>query len=280
MNGQVPVLSIIFMSVSCMTAFLLPFGLLLYFHIRKKADIMPFFIGCAVMLLFAFILEQLAHSLILGSPAGNVIQRNVWLYAVYGGLMAGLFEETGRFLAFRTVLKRKLDKDQNSLMYGAGHGGFEAITVLGIPMINDIIYSVFLNTGHAGTLTGTLSGEALTRMNEVFSTLVSTPSGLFLLGAAERIMAVILQIAFSVLVWFSVKQKSRRYLYPAAIGLHFIVDAVTVLLSRNGISAAAVEGMVCILTAVCVLLAWFVWNSCRKETAHVTDNEAGTGGIA
>jgi uncharacterized membrane protein YhfC len=271
MNGQVPVLSIIFMCISCLTAFLLPFGLLLYFRIRKKADILPFFIGCAVMLLFAYILEQLAHSLILGSSAGSVIQGSSWLYAIYGGMMAGLFEETGRFLAFKTVLRSRQDKDQNALMYGAGHGGFEAITVLGIPMINNIIYSVFLNTGHAGTLTGTLSGEALTRMNEVFSTLVSTSSGLFLLGAAERILAIILQIAFSVLVWFSVKQKNRRYLYPAAIGLHFIVDAVTVLLSRNGMSAAAVEGMVCILTVICALFAWFVWNRC-----HIIQSQDGS----
>jgi uncharacterized membrane protein YhfC len=183
-----------------------------------------------------------------------VIQGSSWLYAIYGGMMAGLFEETGRFLAFKTVLRSRQDKDQNALMYGAGHGGFEAITVLGIPMINNIIYSVFL-----------------TRMNEVFSTLVSTSSGLFLLGAAERILAIILQIAFSVLVWFSVKQKNRRYLYPAAIGLHFIVDAVTVLLSRNGMSAAAVEGMVCILTVICALFAWFVWNRC-----HIIQSQDGS----
>ena len=30
------------------------------------------------------------------------------LYALYGGLMAGLFEETGRFLAFKTVLTSRL----------------------------------------------------------------------------------------------------------------------------------------------------------------------------
>lgn len=142
MNENVPTLSIVFMVISCLIAFLVPVGLLLYFRIKKKADILPFFIGCAVMLIFAFVLEQLAHSLILGSAAGIIIQKNTLLYALYGGLMAGLFEETGRFVAFKTVLKRKQEKDQNALMYGAGHGGFEAIVILGLAMINNIIYSV------------------------------------------------------------------------------------------------------------------------------------------
>ena len=54
--------------------------------------------------------------------------------------MAGIFEETGRFLAFKTVLRKKQGKDINALMYGAGHGGFEAAALLGITMINNIIY--------------------------------------------------------------------------------------------------------------------------------------------
>jgi len=110
MNENVPTLSIVFMVISCLIAFLVPVGLLLYFRIKKKADILPFFVGCAVMLIFAFVLEQLAHRLILGSAAGMIIQKNTLLYALYGGLMAGLFEETGRFVAFKTVLKRKQER--------------------------------------------------------------------------------------------------------------------------------------------------------------------------
>ena len=31
----------------------------------------------------------------------------------------GLFEETARYVAFRFVLRKRLDKDVNALMYGA-----------------------------------------------------------------------------------------------------------------------------------------------------------------
>ena len=61
MNGTVPSLSIVFMAVSCLIGFALPVALLLYFRIRKKADILPFFTGCAVMLIFALILEAAVH---------------------------------------------------------------------------------------------------------------------------------------------------------------------------------------------------------------------------
>ena len=46
------------------------------------------------------------------------------LYAVYGGLMAALFEETGRYSAMRFLVK-PMDFP-NAFMYGAGHGGVEA----------------------------------------------------------------------------------------------------------------------------------------------------------
>ena len=96
MTGTVPALSIVFMAVTCATCFLTPLALFLYLRLVKKADVYPFFAGCAVMLLFAFILEPGLHSLVFSSPAGPAIRNNIWLYALYGGFMAGLFEETGR----------------------------------------------------------------------------------------------------------------------------------------------------------------------------------------
>ena len=161
MKETISTISIVFMVISCAISFIIPIVLLIYFRKKKHADVLPFFIGCAVMLVFALILEALVHRAVLGSSAGEVIRNNTWLYALYGGLMAGLFEETGRFVAFRTVLKKKLYKDANALMYGAGHGGFEAIVIVGFTMINNIIWSVLINSGNTGMLTGALSGDIL-----------------------------------------------------------------------------------------------------------------------
>ena len=153
MSGTVPALSIFFMVITCILSIGTPIALFLYLRFVRKADVYPFFAGCSVMLLFAFILEQGAHRVILSSSAGEVIRNNIRLYALYGGIMAGLFEETGRYLCFSFALKRYRAKNVNALMYGAGHGGFESIVLAGLTMINNITWSYMINSGNAAALT-------------------------------------------------------------------------------------------------------------------------------
>ena len=262
---HVPALSIVFMSISCICAFAMPIVLLIYFRTKKKAEILPFFVGCSVMILFAFVLESTVHRIVLAGRAGEMIRGNILLYALYGGLMAGLFEETGRFLAFRTVLRRYLPQDENALMYGAGHGGIEALVVLGITMVNNIIYAILLNTGQSSIITGQLTPELKQQVEGVFEQLAATPPETFLLGILERMLAVALHIALSVLVWYAVKKKERRMLFPAAIFFHFMVDAVTVI-AADKLPALAVEGIIAVMVVPVVLIAYFLWKAERTET--------------
>ena len=257
MTGTVPVLSIIFMIITCMISFGVPIALFLYLRLVKKADIYPFFAGCTVMLLFAFILESGAHNIVLSSPAGSAIRGNIWLYSLYGGLMAGLFEETGRYLAFSFALKKYRAKNVNALMYGAGHGGFEAIVIVGLTMINNIVWSFMINNGRIAELTGSLSGDQLAQ--QAIGLLISTPSYQFLLGGAERLFAILLHISLSVLVWFAVKWEGKLYLYPAAILIHFAVDAAAALLSGLGVNVVIIEAVVAILTTAAALFARRLW---------------------
>ena len=259
MTGSVPVLSIVLMAVSCALCFLVPLALFLYLRLVKKADVYPFFAGCAVMLLFAFILESGMHSLVLNSAAGPVIRNNIWLYAIYGGFMAGLFEETGRYLAFAFALKRYRAKNVNALMYGAGHGGFEAIAIVGLTMINNITWSVMINNGTISTMLSSLSGDQLTQAQQSVALLAATPSYQFLLGGVERLFAIALHIALSVIVWFAVKWEGKLYLYPAAIMIHFAVDAAAALLSGLGVNVIIIEAVVAVLTAAAVLFARRLW---------------------
>ncbi len=265
MSGTVPVLSVLFMGISFLFGLALPIALLLYFRLKKHADILPFFIGCAVMLVFAFILERIAHSVILSSPAGAVIQGNLWLYALYGGLMAGIFEETGRLIAFKTVLRKRQEKNINALMYGAGHGGFEALVLLGIAMINNLIWSVAINSGNTSMLTSPLPEEALAQAETAIQTLITTPSYQFLLGMAERVFAVALHLSFSVLVWFAAKQKGRGYLYLLAILLHCAVDAGTVILSGFGFNTILLEAVIGAFAVITACIAKIVWKKYAKK---------------
>ena len=254
---SVPVLSVAFMALAMVFAFAAPIALLIHYK-KKGADVLPFFIGCAVFVVFALILEALVHNLVLKGPAGEKIQSSTLLYALYGGLMAGLFEETGRFLAFKTVLKKRLGNDENALMYGAGHGGVEAILLLGFAYISNLIMSLLVNAGLTDTLTAGLTGDALAQVQAVFGTLTTASPWTYLLAVVERAAAITAHICLSVLVWFAAKKPGKMGLYPLAILLHAALDGLTVILAAR-LPVWAVEGCLVVIAALLVLIARTVW---------------------
>ena len=254
---SVPTLSILFMALAALFAFAAPIVLLIYYK-RKGAEILPFFIGCAVFIVFALILEALAHKLILKGSLGQTIQGNILLYALYGGLAAGIFEETGRFVAFKTVLKKKLGNDRNALMYGAGHGGIEAILTLGLAYIGNIVMSVLINAGQTDMLTATATGEAAEQLKAVLDSLVTTAPWTYLLAIVERALAITTHICLSVLVFFAVKKPDKGWLFPTAILLHAALDGVMVILAAH-LPTVAVEGCLAVMVLGLVLLARAVW---------------------
>ena len=268
MYGQVSGAALAGMIVSCVVSFVLPIGLYAFYRMKMKANVMPFFVGCGVMLLFALVLESLVHRIVLFSSVGKTIQNNVYLYALYGGAMAALFEETGRLIAFKTVLKKVQHRDANALMYGAGHGGFEAAMLMGASMISNIMFSEIINSGNTASITADLSGEALTEMEGLFRTLTETPANQFYLAGVERVFAIALQISFSVLVWFAAKYPEAKKLYLLALLLHFGVDAVTVILSGNGVSPYLLEVIVGAMAVGAVVLAKRIWGRYAKPAAN------------
>ncbi len=251
------------MALAALFAFAAPIVLLIYYK-KKGADILPFFIGCAVFVLFALILESLMHQLVLkGLPVGKTIMGNTLLYALYGGLAAGVFEETGRFLAFRTVLKKRLGNDRNALMYGAGHGGIEAILLLGFTYIGNIVMSVLINAGRTDVLTATATGEAAEQLKAVLDSLTATAPWTYLLGIVERAVAITTHISLSVLVWFAVKKPGKGWLFPLAILLHAALDGIMVILAAH-LPTVAVEGCLVVMVLALALFARGVWRRCAQ----------------
>ena len=162
--SKVPSLSIFFMGAAAFAGFLIPIVLFIYFRKNKKTDISPFFVGCFIFIFFSMILETSVHKVVLGSSIGENIKNNIVLYAIYGGAMAAVFEECGRLFAFNVMLKKRRDKDINALMYGAGHGGFEAAAILGFTMISNLTLAAMVNNGKIESVSGSLSGVALSQI--------------------------------------------------------------------------------------------------------------------
>lgn len=253
-------ISILFMGITL--AFVVIAAIILPVYIRKKwqTDIPSYFIGWAVFLVFALTLENIMH-IVVFEVTGDAITGNMWLYALYGGLAAGVFEETGRFLAMKFLMKQRYENPHNALMYGAGHGCFEALALVGLTMVNNIAYSVMINAGQTDTIISALPNEQREAMRNVFSQLANTSSYMWLLSGFERITAIMGHISFSVLVWTAVVKKKKLF-YPLAIFLHAFIDGILVILQRRGVNNISLEIILFILMSAVAAFAHFVW---RKE---------------
>lgn len=95
-------------------------------------------------IIFALALESFAHEYFLSGTTAlsRAILNNPLLYAVYGGLAAGIFEEFGRFFCMMTVMKRFMYQRENSIIYGIGHGGIEAVILGSFTMLQNLMIAI------------------------------------------------------------------------------------------------------------------------------------------
>lgn len=238
---MVPFASIVSMAVAAVVGIATP--ILLGWWLVKKYQMRttPIMVGAGVFVVFALVLEPIVHQIVLKGPSGATIQGNIWYYALYGGLMAALFEESGRFLAMKYVLKKEPDGLLTGVSYGIGHGGTEMLMIFGLSMISNLVVSALINSGQADTILASVPAEAKAQAEAQFAQLESLSAGTLLLGLWERISAIILQIGLSLMVWTAVRRGGKwLWLLAAAFMLHFVVDAVAVILSKS-VSTWAVE---------------------------------------
>ena len=255
---MVPVSSIITMAFCALLGIAAPIALAWWLVRKYKVQTLTILVGAGVFIIFALVLESLVHQVVLKGPHGPTILGNIWYYALYGGLAAGVFEETGRFLAMKYLLKKAPGRALTGVAYGVGHGGAEMLLIFGITMISNIVLSVMINTGAADTLIASAPAEAQEQVQAQFAQLQSASAGSFLMGIWERISALILQISLSILVWVAVRKGGKRlWLFPAAILLHFIVDACAVVLSKTA-NMVVVEVIVFALAIAVGAIGWLV----------------------
>ncbi len=195
----------------------------------------------------AFLASQVVHIPVLyGLTAafqGGVLPSPplVWQAAfdtVVLGLLAGLFEETARWGLFRFFLRDRRTWNEGVLV-GAGHGGIEAF-LLGVIGLVTVGTMVVLRTADL-TMLG-VPAEQVDAMRLQVMTFWEAPAYMGLLGLVERVFAITLHIALSVMVLYGIVS-GRPIWFWLAVLWHAVVDGMAVyLLPRIG--ALAVEGVV------------------------------------
>jgi uncharacterized membrane protein YhfC len=222
--------AIITMGLTGIIAVLLPFIFILVLRKKFKIQWLPIIIGAVTFIVFAQILEQISHFFVLRPGVDGSVQLMEtlpWLYVLYGILAAGIFEETGRLVAF-LLMKRKYHTRDTAVSYGIGHGGIEAILVVGFGMVSTIVYALMINSG--SDVLGALPVE-------IENAVVNTP--VYMYGAAiiERVIAMIFHIGLSVIVFAAVMKKGKWWLYLVAIALHALGNLTAAMMQAGIITS-------------------------------------------
>ncbi|MCQ2543336.1 MAG: YhfC family intramembrane metalloprotease [Lachnospiraceae bacterium] len=257
--GYVSVLSIIWMILGLLIFTIVPIVLSIVWLVKKKERITTILIGAVWFILFALILEKpiqnvLAFPTALGLPnhaLSNFFNANPILLAFVAGLFPGLFEETGRFVAFKTILRKRKNRE-TSISYGIGHGGIEVVVLLGLTYINYIIYALMINSGLMQTTINQMmeiAPEQVGQLEEIIVMMTTFSGTTLLINVVERIFAVMFHIGASILVFYACKDKSKMWLYPLAIILHTLMDfiAAMVIFKVISISDLGLELIIAIL---------------------------------
>lgn len=177
--------------------------------------------------------------------------RLFWVNFVVLTLTSGLFEEGARYLILRWGAKGVRDWKEG-LMYGAGHGGLEAILIVGGTAISNL---VLLLTADA--VLAQLSqmppeqATAITTQIDAVRTLTWLPIAL---SVWERVIAITLHIGLSLLVLLAVVRRNFR-LVLAAMLIHAAFNGAALLVLRYS-NAVTVE---VVLTVVALLPLYLIW---------------------
>lgn len=233
-------MSIIFMIISTVICFGLPIGLAMYFYKKEKISFMSVGVGALI-----FIVSQISTRLPMLNYLNDKgwfvqsIKSNTIIYVVFLALTAGIFEEVGRFIGFKYLLKNKLNW-KNGIAFGIGHGGIEAILLVGMTYVANIIFSISINSGSFYTLV-----EKAPQIAGLKEILVTTPSYMFMLGGIERIFAILLHMAMTMIVLEGVIKNDKKYVLYAIL-IHALVDFI----AGYNVNIFATEGFMFIVAVV------------------------------
>ena len=233
----------VWLCVGAVFGFALPVGLLIWWRRTRRAKLLPFFVGALVWFVFAGVLEQLFHSAVLyGESAFSwAVQSNPYFYMLYAGLAAGVFEETGRYIAFRWLLsKRRYPERDTAVTCGIGHGGMEAMLLLGVTYAANARLALFYLQGNFQAALA-LTGGDTQALAGLLGELAQITPGICAVAMLERAAAVILHIALSIFVFLAARDKSQWTWFTFAILLHAIADMPAALMGRGALPVAAVE---------------------------------------
>ena len=170
----------------------------------------------------------------------------LWRTALLLGLTSGLCEESARALGY--ALLPRWRRFEHSLLLGLGHGGFEAMAV-GVLTAASLSSLATLRSVDLQALA--LSPEQLAALTAQLQVFEQGPLSAAL-PLSERVLAMTLHVALSVLVWRAFVSRKAIY-YLVAVAYHAAANAALVMIS------VSTESVLLTYAVLALLLAPGLW---------------------
>lgn len=228
--GTASTSSMLFILLTAVLGIALPLIAAIIWCKKKHEPFTTVLIGAATFLLFAIVIEKPLQAIVISfdNPVSQFVNARPVLWGIIVGLFPGVFEETGRFVAFKTVLRKRTQRE-TGLSHGIGHGGFEAMFILGITYLEYFAFALLLNQGLFVELLiepvkDSLSSDAIAQITAIVEQITTFTAATMGLALVDRLLAVAYHIGASIMVFYAVKDKKKWWLYPLSIIIHTVID--------------------------------------------------------
>lgn len=168
-------------------------------------------------------------------PSGTETGWMIAQMAIVLGLTAGICEELARAVGY--IILKRARRAEDGLMLGIGHGGVEAMILIGILTAGSLA-QIFMLRG-VDLTSMNFSAEQITYLQSQLA-VFDQSAFVGLLPLVERIMAMTLHVILSMMVLNAFQQKKKIWVLWAIL-YHAVVDAIAVALSVNAVSTYVIE---------------------------------------
>ena len=223
---------------------------------KKQTKISWLIAGAVGFLVSARVLELGVHyfCIIADNPVSRFINGNTAAFVLYGITMAGVFEECGRHIVLKYIMKKNRTRE-NAVLYGIGHGGIEVLAILLPTMITYLAIAVLFSRGETENALRTLNITEETAAAALPSVQAAAAFdyGMMAMNVIERLFAMSLHIGLTVIVYYGVIN-GKKLCLPLAILLHMLMDTFPALYQRGLVPLWAVEVWAAVWTAIVVFI--------------------------
>lgn len=218
-----------------------------------------------------FIASQILHIPLVVGLNKFLQNTSLLVTAIVLGLLAGVFEETARYILFKFILKRSRSWNEGVLV-GLGHGGIEAI-LIGISAVATLVFMMSYRSIDLSTVPS-IPPEQLDLAKQQVDAFWSTQPYMALLGFFERVFAMCLHVSLSLMVLYGLAKNQAVWFWLALLW-HAFVDAAAVYASKS-VGVLQTEGLVAIFALISL---WIIFKMRPKfeQINQVSEQEAAAG---